>query len=147
MMENIILLVHLLTALAIIGLILMQQGKGAEMGASFGSGSSQTLFGASGSGNFFSKLTAIFAVIFFVTSFSLAVIAKNKSEVGDDLNLPTAVESEIPAAEEVSNDELPSVEVEDEASELPQVEEVQAEVEQAVEAVSETADELPATAE
>jgi len=60
-MENLILLVHLLTALAVIGLILLQQGKGAEMGASFGAGASQTLFGSGGSSNFFSRMTAILA--------------------------------------------------------------------------------------
>ncbi|PCK08764.1 MAG: preprotein translocase subunit SecG [Alteromonadaceae bacterium] len=98
-MENIILLVHLLTALAIIGLILLQQGKGADMGASFGSGSSQTLFGASGSGNFFSKMTGLLAALFFATSFGLAYIAQEQTKVTDDLKLPTAVEveSDLPA--------------------------------------------------
>lgn len=90
-MGNVLLIVHVLVALGIIGLILIQQGKGAEMGASFGAGASQTLFGAAGSGNFFSKLTALFVAIFFVTSFSLALVAKNaaNSKAGeDDLILP-----------------------------------------------------------
>lgn len=91
-MENLILLVHLVTALAIIGLILLQQGKGAEMGASFGSGASQTLFGASGSGNFFSRMTAVFATIFFITSFTLAVIAKDKTRVDEDIPIVPSVE-------------------------------------------------------
>ncbi|MFT5083345.1 MAG: preprotein translocase subunit SecG [Lentisphaeria bacterium] len=90
-MENIILLVHLLVALAIVGLILMQQGKGAEMGASFGSGSSQTLFGAEGSGNFFSKMTAFFALIFFVSSFSLAIIAKKNASINEN-DIPALIE-------------------------------------------------------
>ncbi|MFT6388810.1 MAG: preprotein translocase subunit SecG [Cellvibrionaceae bacterium] len=80
-MENIVLIVHVLVALAIIGLILLQQGKGAEAGASFGGGASQTLFGSQGGGNFFAKLTGILAVIFFATSFSLAVIAKNTASI------------------------------------------------------------------
>jgi len=80
-MENIILVVHVLIAFAIIALIMLQQGKGAEMGASFGSGSSQTVFGAAGSGNFFSRMTAVLATIFFATSFSLAIVAKNSSAI------------------------------------------------------------------
>lgn len=99
-MENLILLVHLVTALAIIGLILLQQGKGAEMGASFGSGASQTLFGASGTGNFFSRMTAVFATIFFITSFTLAVIAKDKTRVDEDIPIVPSVEEiqDIPTA-------------------------------------------------
>ena len=58
-------------------MILLQQGKGAEAGASFGSGASQTMLGSAGSWNFFSKITAILATIFFVTSLGLAVIAKD----------------------------------------------------------------------
>lgn len=128
-MENIVLLVHLLIALAIIGLILMQRGKGAEMGASFGGGSSQTLFGASGAGNFFSKLTAIFAFLFFITSFSLAIMAKQKGEadVFED-EIPTAVES----APAVNADDIPEV-GEDETADIPE----SAEVKQA--------DEIPAS--
>ena len=80
MFEQLVLVAHVLIAVAIIGLILLQQGKGAEMGASFGAGSSQTLFGAQGGGNVLTRFTAILATVFFVTSFTLAVIAKNKAE-------------------------------------------------------------------
>jgi preprotein translocase subunit SecG len=83
-MEQFILVVHVLLALGIIGLIMLQQGKGAEMGASFGSGSSQTVFGAAGTGNFFSHMTGILAAVFFVTSVTLAVIAKNTSVIDED---------------------------------------------------------------
>lgn len=116
-MENLIILVHILTALAILGLILLQQGKGAEMGASFGGGASNTLFGASGSGNFFSKMTAICAFVFFVTSFSLAVIAKQKASIGDDL--PTLIEStvdDVPVVDDAAipaNDDIPQVDSEE----------------------------------
>lgn len=82
-MESILLIVHVIIALVIVALILLQQGKGAEMGASFGAGSSQTIFGAAGSGNFFSRLTGILAAVFFATSFSLAVIAKQRVEAPD----------------------------------------------------------------
>jgi preprotein translocase subunit SecG len=101
-MEKIILIVHLLTALAIIGMILLQQGKGAEAGASFGSGASQTVLGSAGGWNFFSKVTGILAAVFFVTSFGLAVIAKDHAKMGDGV-LPElkvieqqALESELP---------------------------------------------------
>jgi len=112
-MENLILLAHLIIALVIVGLILLQQGKGAEVGASFGSGASQTLFGASGSGNFFAKLTALFATAFFVTSFSLAIIAKNKSVVGDGSPIPALDESDLPVLEDLTlpaGDDLPLIE-------------------------------------
>src|SRR5690625_1031087 len=97
-MQNIILLVNLLTALAIIGLILLQQGKGAVAGASFGGGVSQTVFGSQGSSGFFARATAILAVVFFATSFGLAIIAKQEVRV-DDSFIPTGVdEFEIPVA-------------------------------------------------
>lgn len=116
-MEQIVLVIHILIALAIIGLILMQQGKGAEAGASFGSGASQTIFGSTGSWNFFSRTTAIFATIFFITSFSLALIAKNSSVV-EDADLPqleqvdipaVGSQSEIPAEGMPASGEIPSV--------------------------------------
>ncbi|MFL0801404.1 MAG: preprotein translocase subunit SecG [Agarilytica sp.] len=141
-MENLIILFHVLVALVILGLILLQQGKGAEMGASFGSGSSQTLFGASGSGNFFAKMTAICAFVFFVTSFSLAVIAKQNANIeGDDIpsleEIPAEVQDavvsdladDLPAVEDLpemgdsaSVDDIPELPVSDDASEdLPTV--------------------------
>ena len=88
-MESAIIIVHVVMAIAIIGLVLIQQGKGADAGASFGGGASQTVFGASGSGNFLTKATSILAVVFFVTSFALAVIAKNKAESVGSVGLPT----------------------------------------------------------
>lgn len=75
-MESLILILHVLVAVAMIGLILLQQGKGAEMGASFGAGSSQTVFGAAGSAGFLTRFTAVLAAIFFVTSLGLAVYAR-----------------------------------------------------------------------
>ena len=110
-MEQIILGVHLLIALAIIGLIMLQQGKGADMGASFGAGGSQTLFGSDGGGNVLTKATAWLVVLFFATSFSLALIVNQRSVVEDDLGLdiPAAatteavvpVDEELPVLEEV----------------------------------------------
>lgn len=69
---NVILAVQMLTALGMIGLILIQHGKGADMGAAFGSGGSGSLFGASGSANFLSRTTAVLAAVFFVSTLALA---------------------------------------------------------------------------
>jgi preprotein translocase subunit SecG len=103
-MEQIILGAHLLVALAIIGLILLQQGKGAEMGASFGAGGSQTLFGSDGGGSVLTKATACLVALFFASSFSLAVLINQRADIVDDLDLA------IPAAAEVktaADGELP----------------------------------------
>ena len=116
-MEQFILVFHFVVAVALIGLILIQQGKGAEAGASFGAGASQTVFGSSGGWNFFSKTTAVLATVFFVTSVSLAVVAKNRTVVSD-IDLPvleqvpaeTAVESTIPKIDSAAETALPVVE-------------------------------------
>jgi preprotein translocase subunit SecG len=81
-MESLIIIVHVLAAIGITGLVLLQQGKGADMGASFGSGASQTLFGSVGSGNALTKSTAWLAVVFFATSLGLALIAKQRAGQG-----------------------------------------------------------------
>ena len=73
-METLVWVVHLLAAAALIGLVLMQHGKGADMGAAFGSGSAGSLFGSSGSANFLSRSTAVAATVFFITSLSLTYI-------------------------------------------------------------------------
>ncbi|NKI19089.1 preprotein translocase subunit SecG [Spongiibacter sp. KMU-166] len=105
-MEQIILIVHVLAALAIIGLILVQQGKGADMGASFGAGASQTLFGSSGSGNVLTRATAILATLFFATSLALAYVAKDRSGIDEDIiDVPVLEESREVAP--VPSDELP----------------------------------------
>lgn len=105
-METFILVLHVVIALAIIGLIMLQQGKGAEMGASFGSGSSQTIFGAVGSGNLFSRLTAILVAVFFITSSSLAVMSKHKSKI-DDHFLAPATETAPGKTSEAKKEEAP----------------------------------------
>jgi preprotein translocase subunit SecG len=79
MLRGFILTVHILLALLIIGLVLLQRGKGAEAGAGFGSGASGTVFGARGTSTLFSKLTALFAALFFVTSLTLAYLGGSRS--------------------------------------------------------------------
>lgn len=105
LIEQLILITHLLLALAIIGLIMLQQGKGADMGASFGAGASQTLFGSSGSGNVLTRATAWMVALFFATSFGLAVIAKNKTTSASDFDIPMPV-NEAPA---MLDEELPGM--------------------------------------
>jgi len=91
---SVVLTVHILVALGIVGLVLMQHGKGADMGAAFGSGASGSLFGSSGSANFLSRMTGILAAVFFVTSLALAYVASNKpkttgSVMQETVQLPT----------------------------------------------------------
>ena len=92
-----VLIVHVLAAAGIIGLVLMQHGKGADMGAAFGSGSAGSLFGASGSANFLSRSTAVFAVIFFLTSMGLSYLSFEKSSsVGVMSTHQEPAKSEVP---------------------------------------------------
>ena len=109
-MEQIVLVVHLLVAISIIGLIMIQQGKGADMGASFGAGASQTLLGSDGSGNVLTRATAWMVVLFFASSFGLAMIANGKSAAVNDLDLdiPAIVVEEAGSFES----ELPVIETE-----------------------------------
>ena len=87
-MDTIVTVVHFITAFLIIALILMQQGKGAEMGASFGGGGSNTVFGSTGGGSFFGKLTSVLAVIFFLTSLGLALFARNEAALNLSEQIP-----------------------------------------------------------
>lgn len=84
---NLIIVLQVLSALAIVGLVLMQHGKGADMGAAFGSGASGSLFGASGSSNFLSKSTAIAAVIFFACTLALAYVGNKRPAAGADVGV------------------------------------------------------------
>lgn len=108
-MEQIVLIIHLVLALTIIGLILLQQGKGADMGASFGAGASQTLFGSDGSGNVLTRATAWLAALFFATSFGLAMIATQKTQVSDELDLVIPSPSQQQKSEPETGSEIPSV--------------------------------------
>jgi preprotein translocase subunit SecG len=80
--ETLLLGLHVVVAAALIGFVLLQHGKGADMGAAFGSGSSGSLFGAAGSANFLSRTTAILATIFFLSSLGLTYLASTRSAVG-----------------------------------------------------------------
>ncbi|MDC0662458.1 preprotein translocase subunit SecG [Marinobacter sp. SS21] len=97
-LETLVVVVHVVIAVALVGLVLIQQGKGADAGAAFGGGASQTVFGSQGSGSFLTRTTTFLAIVFFVTSFSLAIFAKQRADVAGDAGIP-AVE-EVPASAE-----------------------------------------------
>ncbi|ACQ93847.1 preprotein translocase, SecG subunit [Tolumonas auensis DSM 9187] len=97
-MYEVLLVVYLLVAIALVGLVLVQHGKGASMGASFGAGASNTVFGSSGSGNFLTKSTAILAILFFVISLALGAMTNNRNKPADnwsDLTKPATTEQTV----------------------------------------------------
>ena len=111
---NILLVVQILTALVMIGLILIQHGKGADMGAAFGSGSSGSLFGASGSANFLSRSTSVLAAVFFVCTLALAYFGNLKPTTEGSsvlettpLNLPTGPAVQIPGQNDPASNNAP----------------------------------------
>jgi preprotein translocase subunit SecG len=98
---NLIVVVQVISALAIIGLVLVQHGKGADMGAAFGSGASGSLFGASGSSNFLSKSTAVAAAVFFASTLALAYFGSNRPHAsvgGGVMERATVPATKAPAA-------------------------------------------------
>ncbi|MFL1467846.1 preprotein translocase subunit SecG [Marinobacter sp. DUT-3] len=122
-LETLVVVVHVVIAVALVGLVLIQQGKGADAGAAFGGGASQTVFGSQGSGSFLTRMTTLLAVVFFVTSFSLAIFAKQRAEVAGEAGIPVVQESseasdapvdmeesETESGESSSEDELPELE-------------------------------------
>ncbi len=99
-METLVWVVHVITAVVLVGLVLMQHGKGADMGVSFGSGSAGSLFGSSGSANFLSRSTAVAATVFFITSMALTYLyahpaqqqgVMDKHEASKPVQLPAPV--------------------------------------------------------
>jgi len=99
---NLVVVVQVLSALAIIALVLLQHGKGADMGAAFGSGASGSLFGATGSSNFMSKSTAVAAAIFFAATLGLSALATQRTSGGtsvlSNITAPVTGSAAIPAA-------------------------------------------------
>jgi preprotein translocase subunit SecG len=92
-LHTLVLTVHIIAGLSVIGLVLVQHGKGADMGAAFGSGASGSLFGATGSANFLSRVTAVFATVFFITSLGLSYIATARPKQGGSVMDAPAVQS------------------------------------------------------
>jgi preprotein translocase subunit SecG len=127
MLQSIVLIAHVAIALLIIGLVLLQRGKGAEAGTGFGAGASGTVFGARGSANFLSRTTGVLATLFFVTSLALAYLGTQRGSEPDSLleratlapaTRPSSEPSVAPAASDLP--ELPA-EPAPEASELPEL--------------------------
>src|SRR5688572_32870078 len=79
-METLVLVIHVIAGLAIVGLVLIQHGKGADVGAAFGSGSAGSVFGSTGSANFLSRATAVLAVVFFLTSLGLTYFSSRQTD-------------------------------------------------------------------
>ena len=110
-MYDALLVIFLIVAIGLVALVMLQQGKGADMGASFGAGASGTLFGSSGSGNFMTRMTAVLATLFFVISLILGNLSTNQSKKGSEWeNLGQPVKSEqttAPAAPTKPSSDIP----------------------------------------
>lgn len=129
--QTVALVVHTLIALALIALVLLQRGKGADAGAAFGAGASGTVFGARGSASFFSRATAVLATLFFVTSLGLAYLSSQEATAPTSLldttpaEAPAEIEAEAPPAIDAlpTLDEEPATTESDTIEDLPSVEE------------------------
>jgi preprotein translocase subunit SecG len=99
LLHTIVLTIHIIAGISVIGFVLLQHGKGADMGAAFGSGASGSLFGATGSANFLSRATAVLAAVFFLTSLSLSYIATSSPRVSGSVmdTAPVQTAPAIPA--------------------------------------------------
>ncbi|WP_437608607.1 preprotein translocase subunit SecG [Erwinia sp. V71] len=109
-MYEALLVIFLLVAIGLVGLIMLQQGKGADMGASFGAGASGTLFGSSGSGNFMTRMTAVLATLFFIISLILGNLNSNKTSKGsewENLTAPAKSEQTAPAQPATPSSDIP----------------------------------------
>jgi len=104
MLETVIVVLHLLGALGLVVLVLLQQGKGAEAGASFGAGASNTVFGSQGSATFLSKFTAILAASFFLTALGLGYFAKEKAHQLTQAGLPDPAVMEVQQPKPATDD-------------------------------------------
>jgi preprotein translocase subunit SecG len=126
--QKAVLIVHTLIALMIIVLVLLQRGKGADAGAAFGAGASGTVFGARGSASFFSRATAVFATLFFVSSLALAYLSSQASQAPTSLledapAVESAPEEVPPLNEDTPVSDLPELEATDDTVDLPEIEE------------------------
>ena len=130
MVYEVLLVAYLVVALLLIGFVLIQQGKGADMGASFGSGGSNTVFGSTGSGNFMTRTTGILAGLFFFISLTLGAMTANRESAEDEWNnleVPAAIETpvempadqDVPVIEGAAESDVPAVE----SSDVPKADE------------------------
>ncbi len=117
-MESVLVVVHLFLAIGLVGLILIQHGKGADMGAAFGSGASSSVFGSRGASNFLSRTTAILATLFFVTSLALAGFAMRSGDQETLMDKAPAAQTEPTEQSALPPSDLPNVPTET-SSDLP----------------------------
>jgi preprotein translocase subunit SecG len=120
MIDILVLFVHVIAAIGVVGLVLLQHGKGADMGAAFGSGASGSLFGASGSANFLSRSTAVLAAVFFLTSMGLTYVISHKPQATSVMDLPanTQPAGQPPAAQDKPAESAPAP-VDSKAKDIP----------------------------
>jgi preprotein translocase subunit SecG len=119
-MHTLVLVLHIIAAVGIVVLVLLQHGKGADMGAAFGSGSAGSLFGSAGASNFLSKTTAVLAASFFVTSLGLTYLSAPSKTGGvtESLAVP-AGKSEVKPAAPASSAPAPAADSKDKSTEIP----------------------------
>lgn len=121
-MESIVITVHIVLAVVIVGLILIQQGKGAEAGASFGGGASQTVFGSQGTTSFLTRSTAILVTAFFVTSLTLAMYARQHASGISDIGMPSEEAQKSLEQQQSVVEEYAAPELEASDSDVPTIE-------------------------
>ncbi len=119
MLYNVLLIIQILVALGIIGLVLIQHGKGADAGAAFGGGASGTVFGSKGSGSFLTRLTGILAAVFFANSLMLAWLVAHPDDAGGQSIIPTAVTEKAPEGSTLPVGSLTAPAVENKAPDTP----------------------------
>ena len=151
-MYQILIVFQVLVGLSVIGLVLMQQGKGADAGAAFGSGASGTVFGAQGSASFLSRATALLALLFFSSSLGLAILIGHRDEVKDLMDVPEINQNltDVPFVNDSSEPiSVPSISQQQAAEETPEGVEVIEAVEETPEVVEviEGVEESPVPAE
>ena len=115
-METILVVIHLFLAIGLVVLVLIQHGKGADMGAAFGSGSSSSVFGSAGAGNFLSRATGIMATLFFITSLSLAYFAMQVGERDSLMQGPAVPQAAEAIQQEAGQQDIPLVPEDNKAS-------------------------------
>ena len=146
-MQTLVAVLHVIVAVSIVGLVLLQQGKGADAGASFGAGASQTVFGSSGSGSFLVRATTVAAILFYVTSLTLAIYSRGQSQLADPTGLPIVNEELLQQSvlEQSAADVLPLIDTAPVDGALPAVDLVPASPIDALPLVEEPAqDDVPA---
>ncbi len=147
MLYSILVAVDVLLAIGIIGLVLIQHGKGADVGAAFGSGASGTVFGSQGSASFLTRLTAILATCFFINSLVLAYLASNRTEIESVIDDAVQTTIEEPIMQNIPDEmDVPIVDQESELSvdDIPEIDEAAEMMDSVNESIQEmTSEDLP----